>query len=123
MITEKQFSRQIEDFDCWHCGASINGNGYTNHCTECLWSRHVDVNPGDRAADCGGLMAPVGLEIRSGDYVITHQCTECDHQRKNKTSSNDNMERIIDLSSGAYDFRNDLLFIARQELSKESEDI
>lgn len=60
-------------------------------------------------------MAPVGLEIRGGDYIILHECTECDHTRKNKASPNDNIQRIIELSCGSYDFRKDTLFIARQE--------
>jgi hypothetical protein len=119
MLDAKQFSRRVEDFDCGHCGTPVVGNGYTNHCTNCLWSMHVDVNPGDRAADCGGLMAPVGLEIRGGSNIIEHQCTECDHSRKNKTSPGDNLDRIIDLSCGAYDYRKDVLFIARQETSSD----
>jgi len=68
----KNFQRTIEDFQCEHCGANISGNGYTNHCTECLWSKHVDINPGDRAATCGGLMRPTSLENENGEYVITH---------------------------------------------------
>ena len=29
----------------------MKGNGYTNHCPKCLWSKHVDINPGDRGAN------------------------------------------------------------------------
>jgi len=98
---DKQFTRRIEDFECGHCGHLMVGNGYTNHCSECLWSRHVDIHPGDRAAECGGLMAPVGLEIRGGETILVHKCTKCGFVRKNKTSPDDNMDRIIALSSGA----------------------
>ena len=49
------FIRKTEDFICEHCGREVRGNGYTNHCPYCLWSKHVDINPGDRAAGCGGL--------------------------------------------------------------------
>ena len=74
----KTFQRCPEDFECGNCGHEIEGNGYTNHCTACLWSKHVDVNPGDRAADCHGLMkasAPIPCPpasawqqcLRSGD--------------------------------------------------------
>lgn len=44
----KHFTKTVEDFICAHCGTHVRGNGYTNHCPECLWSKHVDNNPGDR---------------------------------------------------------------------------
>ncbi|MFA6992594.1 MAG: RNHCP domain-containing protein, partial [Candidatus Gracilibacteria bacterium] len=40
----KRFSRTIEDFVCEKCGAKVKGDGYTNHCPKCLWSKHVDIN-------------------------------------------------------------------------------
>ena len=64
-IKMKRFNRRIEDFTCEHCGTEVHGNGYTNHCPNCLWSKHVDINPGDRAADCGGLMEPIAVEIQN----------------------------------------------------------
>jgi Zn finger protein HypA/HybF involved in hydrogenase expression len=48
------FKRTIEDFTCEHCGEQVTGNGFTNHCPQCLWSKHVDIDPGDRLALCGG---------------------------------------------------------------------
>lgn len=94
----KKFSRRTENFICEHCGTEVIGNGYTNHCPNCLWSKHVDINPGDRAADCGCLMEPVSLELKNGDYIITHRCIKCGHTRKNKTSPDDNFEEILKLS-------------------------
>lgn len=111
----KQFSRQIEDFICDHCGHQMKGNGYTNHCSKCLWSKHVDINPGDRAAACHGLMAPVGLEIKRRIYVIIHKCIVCTHIRKNKTVADDNMNRIMATSSGSYNYKNDPLFVVKQK--------
>ena len=35
-----------EDFECGHFGHSETGDGYANHCSVLLWSRHVDVMPG-----------------------------------------------------------------------------
>jgi hypothetical protein len=46
----RNFQRCKEDFRCGHCGHLERGDGYTNHCTACLWSAHVDIQPGDRAA-------------------------------------------------------------------------
>ncbi len=78
------------------------GNGYTNHCPQCLCSKHVDINPGDRASDCGGLMKPVEIEQKNGDYVIIHVCESCGHMKKNKVSPNDNIEAIIAISQGKH---------------------
>ncbi len=111
MISLKKFQRKIEDFICANCGAKVKGAGYTNHCPKCLWSRHVDVNPGDRAAKCGGtlsvpkpalsaggMMEPIGIEIKAGEYIITHRCVKCGHEKKNKTVAADEMEKIIEIS-------------------------
>ena len=46
-------------FRCHHCRADVPedapGTRNRNHCPFCLWSRHVDIEPGDRAAS---KMAP-----------------------------------------------------------------
>ncbi|HEY4515064.1 MAG TPA: RNHCP domain-containing protein, partial [Candidatus Paceibacterota bacterium] len=78
------FKRVIEDFVCEYCEEHVEGDGYTNHCPKCLWSKHVDNNPGDRAQGCGGLMEPVGVEYKSAGSVITHRCTRCGTLKKNK---------------------------------------
>ncbi len=83
---------------CEHCGEEVMGDGYTNHCTQCLWSKHVDVHPGDRAAGCGGLMEPVGLSLKDGEQVLVQRCTRCGHTRRNKQQEKDNREAIIALS-------------------------
>ncbi|MCG9129802.1 RNHCP domain-containing protein [Candidatus Poribacteria bacterium] len=93
----KRFQRHIEDFICGNCGVSVVGDGYTNHCPECLWSRHVDVNPGDRAETCHGLMEPIGYTQKQGVHVITHQCTVCGVTKRNKASKNDNFDTILSL--------------------------
>lgn len=95
----RQFQRTIENFACGNCGNSVIGDGYTNHCPSCLYSKHVDVNPGDRAAECGGLMKPVGIEQKKGDYVIVHECVDCGHMRKNKRGDTDDFNKIIEISS------------------------
>ena len=99
----KQFTRTQEDFICGVCGAQIRGNGYTNHCPHCLTSKHVDIAPGDRASECGGLMPAVSLEMKNGDYVITQTCLKCGHTRKNKTASNDSFQAVLALSKGELD--------------------
>jgi len=93
------FIKRTEDFVCDICGATVEGSGYTNHCPNCLFSKHVDENiPGDRKSSCGGLMRPVGVEYEKGEYSLLHQCQECGKKTKNKTSPEDNFEKIIELS-------------------------
>ena len=71
-----------------------------NHCPKCLASLHLDVNPGDRAADCGGIMDAIGAEPdpKKG-YIITHKCRKCGAIRRNKAASDDNIDKIIKLTA------------------------
>ena len=94
----KTFQRTKEDFICEHCGTEVKGDGYTNHCPHCLYSKHVDINPGDREEDCGGLMEPVDLELKDGKYIIVHRCQRCGFVRRNKVDEGDNFNAVIDLS-------------------------
>jgi len=98
MTESRRFQRRIEAFQCLHCGADISGDGYTNHCPACLWSRHVDVHPGDRAAECKGLMEPISYEVKGGETVLLHRCVACGFERRNRTAPNDDFEAILRLS-------------------------
>jgi hypothetical protein len=92
------FKRHKEDFTCEHCGGAVAGDGYTNHCPKCLWSKHVDIEPGDRAAACGGLMRPIALEGATPDYVITHSCERCGFKRRNRVQAYDDPTAVVALS-------------------------
>jgi hypothetical protein len=94
------FKKVTEDFICEFCGTIIRGSGYTNHCPNCLYSKHVDDQfPGDRASACKSLMKPIGLQIKSGRYIIFHQCCLCQKITRNKAAPEDNKEKLIDLST------------------------
>lgn len=95
----KHFTKRVEDFVCENCGVSVRGTGYTDHCPECLWSKHVDVNPGDRQATCLGSMEPVGVELKNGEYVILYCCVQCGLEKRNKAAKNDNFNVILQLSA------------------------
>ncbi len=95
----KKFTRTIEDFVCGNCGHSVKGNGYTNHCPECLWCKHVDINPGDRAEKCGGMMEPISIEIIGGESIVNHHCLECGFGRRNKVDIKDNNDIVIELTA------------------------
>jgi len=98
MSSNRHFTRTIEDFTCENCQKQVIGDGYTNHCPECLWSKHVDINPGDRKAACAGLMKPSLVETKAGEYVITHECIQCGFIRKNKVGKKDNFESVIKIA-------------------------
>jgi hypothetical protein len=93
------FIKKEEKFVCGRCGKSVQGDGYTNHCPECLWSRHVDNDPGDRKNTCRGMMEPVGADQKSGEMVLIHRCTLCGAEKKNRTASGDNSGNIIQISA------------------------
>ena len=94
----QNFQKKIEDFKCENCGTKVKGNGYTNHCPKCLFSKHVDINPGDREETCGGLMEPVGLELEKGKYIIRHRCIKCGFERNNHAADNDDINELVKLS-------------------------
>lgn len=94
-MSGKRFQRTIEDFTCEHCGREVHGNGYTNHCPSCLWSKHVDNNPGDRMSKCGGMMEPIALEGSSPDYMIVQRCQLCGFERRNSVQPEDSEEAIL----------------------------
>ncbi len=96
-MQEKRFQRKKEGFVCEHCGKFTRGTGYTDHCSECLWSKHVDVNPGDRKSGCGGLMKPIAAEVKGEGYIIYYRCEKCGHEHRVKSSPEDNFEKILEL--------------------------
>jgi hypothetical protein len=91
------FKKKVEDFDCEHCGHNMVGDGYTNHCEKCLWSKHVDIFPGDRAETCGGLLEPAGVLKKGEDYIITHRCVRCKVEKNITARANDNFEALLAL--------------------------
>ena len=94
-----KFRKREENFICSHCGHKMSGDGYTNHCSKCLWSKHVDINPGDRMASCGGLMKPVDVEIKGKESILVHECVLCKHVKKNRVSEDDNFDEVVKISS------------------------
>jgi len=89
------FIRKIEDFVCKNCGELVKGDGYTNHCPKCLYSRHVDEDPGDRLEKCRGLMQPIGFDKKDGEYKIIHKCLKCGVERKCKVRETDDLNSIF----------------------------
>lgn len=95
-LQAKRFTRKKEDFTCGKCGFFVIGDGYTNHCPKCLWCKHVDINPGDRANDCCGLMEPYRIEGTTGKaYTVLHKCLKCGAQKPNKIRDVDDIDAVL----------------------------
>lgn len=92
-----KFTRKKEDFRCENCGRDVKGTGYTNHCPQCLFSKHVDINPGDRMSECEGLMEPIGAETEKDLNYVVLQCRKCGHTKRNKLSDDDNFDAYLDI--------------------------
>jgi len=96
----KNFTMRDENFICENCGNEVTKLGYTarDHCPKCLYSKHVDIMPGDRENNCKGLLEPIGIEKFKDTYKIIYKCTKCNQNHKNIMAKDDNLEKIIELS-------------------------
>ena len=93
----KRFTEIDEEFICENCGEKVKPLGYScrNHCPKCLYSKHVDINPGDREEACHGMLEPIDIEINSKKgYMIIFKCKKCGKITKNKVAEDDNMDLI-----------------------------
>ena len=89
-MAEKLFKKNDDSFICEHCGKEVLPLGYSSrdHCPFCLWSKHLDVNPGDRANECKGPMEPIRVEPDSKKgYVIIYRCKKCGELHRNRAAN------------------------------------
>jgi hypothetical protein len=89
------FKKTVENFVCEHCGHENVGNGFTDHCEKCLWSKHVDVDPGDRKEECGGMMEPWDAERKGREYRVINRCQKCGFLRPSPILPNDDFSSAI----------------------------
>lgn len=101
-MDNKRFKMIDEEFICNVCGKLVKKLEYTarDHCPYCLSSKHLDINPGDRSADCGGTLEPIDIEKGKKDlYKIVYKCNKCGEIKKNKTAIDDDFEKILEIMS------------------------
>ena len=96
----KVFNMIDEGFICDNCKKSVKKLEYTarDHCPYCLYSKHVDLNPGDRKNICQGSLKPIGIEKFKNTYKIVYKCEKCGQTHKNIIAKDDNIDLIIELS-------------------------
>ena len=92
-----------DSLTCKVCGrlvvAAGAGSDHRNHCPNCLSSLHLDIEPGDREADCGGIMEPVGVWVRkNGEWAIIHRCRICGHLSSNRVAADDNPMKLMSIA-------------------------
>ncbi len=96
----KKFTHRNEGFICEVCGAENPPVEKTcrNHCLQCLCSKHVDINPGDRSEKCGGIMEPLFIEVAGSEMKsIIFKCQKCGIKRKNKIALDDDREKLLEV--------------------------
>lgn len=91
------FKRKKEDFSCENCGYVNIGDGYTNHCQKCLYSKHVDNDPGDRLNQCRGLMEPIYVSYTNNDKYVLHRCLKCMFEKKNLINDKDSIDAMLNI--------------------------
>lgn len=96
----KKFNMLDESFICENCGYAVSKLDYSarDHCPKCLYSKHVDIMPGDRQNKCLGLMEPISIEKYKNTYKIIYKCLKCGQIHKNIMATDDNYDIIVKLS-------------------------
>lgn len=81
-----RFVKINDSFTCENCGQHVPLAKRTcrNHCPFCLFSKHVDIFPGDRANECRGLLEPIGYEQHSKKgLMLRFRCRRCREETRN----------------------------------------
>ncbi len=92
-----------ETFTCKVCGKTVvptgAGTDHRNHCPYCLSSLHLDNEPGDREANCGGVMEPIAVWVRKdGEWALIHRCRICGALSSNRIAADDNPMKLMSIA-------------------------
>ena len=92
-----------DGFRCRYCSKPVqgfaDGTQHRNHCPYCLWSLHIDNEPGDRVALCQGLMEPVAVWVRrKGEWALVHRCETCGSLKSNRIAGDDNQFALLSIA-------------------------
>lgn len=101
----KTFEKNDNEFICNICGKLVPTLKYSSrdHCTKCLCSIHIDINPGDRLNTCLGTLVPVDIEINNNKgYIIKYKCQKCGKLHNNKSAEDDNFKNILKVMNKTY---------------------
>ncbi len=99
-MENKRFKMIDEEFTCVVCNSKVEPLSYTarDHCPKCLCSVHVDINPGDRAQDCKGILRPIRIEKGTIDTLkIVYRCEKCGMQKTKNAAIDDDYDKILEV--------------------------
>lgn len=91
------FTKNDESFICINCNKEVEKLKYTSrdHCNHCLYSIHVDIDPGDRLNKCRGKLIPFNVISSSKKgKVIEYKCSKCKAIVKNIVAEDDSLSEI-----------------------------
>lgn len=100
--SSRRFAKNDSGFVCMNCGELVAPllTSSRDHCTKCLCSLHCDINPGDRANSCHGILFPIGIERDSKKgIVIIYHCDTCHEYHRCRSAPDDNYDEIVRLAS------------------------
>ena len=59
----------------------------------------MDEEPGDRAAERGGVMDPIGVWVRkNGEWAVIHRCRQCGKLSSNRSAADDNPVKLMSIA-------------------------
>ncbi len=105
-MDSKKFKMLDEEFTCLVCGAAVTPLKYTarDHCPSCLSSIHVDINPGDRACICKGILNPIGIDKgKKENLKIVYKCEKCGMIKRNIMAKDDDFDKILEVMTKSID--------------------
>lgn len=97
----RKFVKNNQGFRCIVCGADVfpHPSSSRDHCNRCLYSLHIDINPGDRTNPCQGILEPVGLDLKRGEKRIVYRCQECRAVVVNAVAPDDSEDKLLELAA------------------------
>ena len=101
-MKNKRFTKNDAGFICQNCEKIVEPLIYSsrNHCPFCLRSVHLDIMPGDRLNDCGGILEPVFTRPDSKKgFIIYFKCVKCGEETRNKAANDDDNNLLIKLTN------------------------
>ncbi len=108
-----KFTHNNDAFICEGCASVVKPaqSGCRDHCPFCLQGKHVDINPGDRANPCQGVLEPRSyfLNPKKG-IVLVFRCRRCGAEVRNKAAHEDEIQaddydKILSIADGEKPFR------------------
>ena len=59
----------------------------------------MDIEPGDRESDCGGIMEPIAVWVRKNcEWAIIHRCRRCGQLSSNRIAADDNPMKLMSIA-------------------------